>query len=262
MFFVVKRSKLILAVILIAVFVLAAVLIYGGITLSSDAFAAKKLLPIYGVEREDGLVALTFDAAWGSDKTRKILDILDAYNVRATFFLTGFWVDDNEDLVAEIAARGHLVANHSENHLHMNGLSDADKISEIESVEQKIEKILGEKPLYFRAPFGEYDDSLIKILGQKGVQCIQWTVDSLDWKGLSGGKIAERILSKAKSGDVILCHNNSDGILDALPLILLGLQNKGLKPVPIDRLVYRTDYEIDGNGLQKSIGPKETGVNV
>ena len=262
MFFVVKRSKLILAVILIAVLVLAAVLIYGGVTLSANAFAAKKLLPVYGVEREDGRVALTFDAAWGSDKTKRILDLLDEYGVQATFFLTGFWVDDNEDLVAEIASRGHLVANHSENHLHMNALSDAEKRSEIESVEKKIEKILGEKPLYFRAPFGEYDDSLLKLLGEKGVQCIQWSVDSLDWKGLTGGQIADRILSKAKSGDVILCHNNSDGILDALPLILLGLRNKGLTPVPIDRLVYRTDYEIDGNGRQKSIGPKETGVTV
>ena len=256
MFIVVKRSKLIVAIVLIAVFVLAAVLTFGGIALSEQASARKKLLPVYGVDRADGLVSLTFDAAWGSDKTQKILDLLDRYDAKATFFLTGFWVDDNENLVAEIAARGHTIGNHSENHPHMNGLSLQKKREEVESVEKKIEKITGEKPSFFRAPFGEYDDDLIAMLAEKKVFCIQWTVDSLDWKGLSGGKIAERVLHRVHSGDVILCHNNSDGILDALPLILMGLKNKGLKTVPIDRLVYSEDYEIDHNGVQKRIGRK------
>ncbi|MBR1748128.1 MAG: polysaccharide deacetylase family protein [Clostridia bacterium] len=254
MFIVVKRSKIILAVILIAVLVLAGVLTYGGVTLSEKALAAKRLLPVYGVDRSDGAVALSFDAAWGSDKTEKILDILDAYHAKATFFLTGFWVDDNEDLVKEIASRGHTVANHSENHKHMNALSGTEKRSEIESVEEKIEAILGERPKFFRAPFGEYDDSLITLLGALKMQCVQWTVDSLDWKGLSGREIAERILSKVKSGSIVLCHNNSDHILEALPLVLLGLKNKGLRTVTMDEMIDSTDFSIDNNGILKSVG--------
>ena len=252
MFIVVKRSKIILAVIMIAVLVLAAVLTYGGITLSEKASASKKLLPIYGVDRTDGAVSLTFDAAWGSDKTEKILDTLDEYQVKATFFLTGFWVDDNAELVKEIVSRGHAVGNHSENHTHMNALKAEEKRAEIESVEEKIAKIIGEKPLFFRAPYGEYDNGLISTLDQKGVQCIQWTVDSLDWKGLSGGQIADRILSKVKSGDIVLCHNNSDHILEALPLILLGLKNKGLRAVSMEEMTYVENYYIDNNGIQKT----------
>lgn len=250
MFVVVKRSKIVLAVILIAVLVLAAVLTYGGLTLAEPANAKDKRLPVYGVARTDNRVGLTFDAAWGSDKTAKILDLLDQYNARATFFLTGFWVEDNEELTREIALRGHVVGNHSENHPHMNALSSTEKLLEIEEVERRIESITGEKPRYFRAPFGEYDDSLIDLLDKKGVRCVQWTVDSLDWKGLSGGQIAERILSKVKSGDIILCHNNSDHILDALPMVLLGLQNKGLRSVGMDELIYEKDYRIDHSGIQ------------
>ena len=260
MFIVVKRSKLILAVILIAVLVLVAVLTYGGIALTDAASARKKLLPIYGVERGDGAVALTFDAAWGSDKTEKILDLLDEYGAKATFFLTGFWVDDNEDLVKEIASRGHTVANHSENHPHMNGLSVEEKRAEITSVGERIERLTGEKPTFFRAPFGEYDDSLLTLTDRLGVTCIQWTVDSLDWKGLSGGQIADRVLSKVKSGDIVLCHNNSDHVLEALPLLLLGIRNKGLHTATMEELVYFEDYYIDNNGIQKTSDKKDTGV--
>lgn len=251
MFIVVKKSRIIAAVLLVAVLVTGVVLAVEGTKLS-QAVAKEKLLPIYGVDTDSGKVGLSFDAAWGSDKTLEILDTLDTYEVKATFFLVGFWVDKYPELVKEIHDRGHLVANHSTNHPHFNTLSESEMALEVDTTAKKITDITGAEVKYFRAPYGEYNNTLLKMLGVREIKCIQWTEDSLDWKGLSGKEIAERILKSVKSGSIILCHNNSDHILDALPLVLLGLKNKGLTSVRMDELVIGSDYYIDNNGIQHS----------
>ena len=125
MFLVVRKKKVIAAIVLIAILITGAALALHG-TLTAQA--GNKLLPIYGVENEEGKVGLSFDAAWGADKTEQILDLLDEYGMKATFFLVGFWVDKYPDLVKEIYDRGHLVANHSTNHPHFNELSESDML--------------------------------------------------------------------------------------------------------------------------------------
>lgn len=212
--------------------------------------AANKKLPIYAVATEEQKVALTFDAAWGADKTRQIMDELEKFGVKGTFFLVGFWVDKYPELVKEIHERGHLIGNHSTNHLHMSKISQPEMEQEINLTSEKIEAIIGEKPAYFRAPFGEYDNKMIEFSQQSGFQVIQWDVDTLDWKGISGGQIADRVNKRVKAGSIILCHNNSDHIVEALPIILTGLKNKGLTAVRLDELVMKDGYHIDNNGLQ------------
>lgn len=251
MFFVVKKSRVIIAIILVAVLVVGVVMAFEGSKLKT-ASAKQKLLPIYGVDTDSGQVGLSFDAAWGSDKTMQILELLDKFEVKATFFLVGFWVDKYPELVKEIHNRGHLVANHSTNHPHFNSLGVKEMELEVETTAKKITDITGAEVKFFRAPFGEYNDTLIKLLEERSIKCIQWTEDSLDWKGLSGKEITERILKTVKSGSIILCHNNSDHITDALPTLLMGLKNKGLKSVRMDELVYESDYYIDTNGIQHS----------
>ena len=91
---------------------------------------------------------------------------------------------------------------------------------------------------------------MIEATENRGVQCIQWSIDSLDWKGISGGEIAERVVNNVEPGDIVLFHNNSDHILDALPLILLAIKNKGLKAVRMDQLVYKDNYAINAQGKQ------------
>ncbi|MBR3684899.1 MAG: polysaccharide deacetylase family protein [Clostridia bacterium] len=123
-------------------------------------------------------------------------------------------------------------------------------VTEIDTTSNKIKEIVGTSPLYFRAPFGEYDNGLINALNERQTQCIQWSIDSLDWKGLTGKEIADRVSSKIKSGDIVLFHNNSEHILDALPLIMLTLKNKGLSAVRVDELVYKDNFVINGEGKQ------------
>ena len=255
MFVVLKKRRVIIVIILIAIIACAGVLTWYGVKTTEAVNAAggdTRKIPVYNVETEEKIVALSFDAAWGGDKTLKILDILGEYGVKATFFLVGFWIDAYPELVKEISARGHLIGNHSANHPHFNKLTKAEMEKEISEVTEKVKELTGQTVTYFRAPFGEYNNTLMTVLEEKKMTGVQWDVDSLDWKGLSGGQIADRILPKVKNGSIVLCHNNSDHILDALPIVLLGLKNKGLQCVRMDELVLTENYYVDNNGTQHS----------
>ena len=199
---------------------------------------------------EEKLVALTFDAAWGADKTLRILEILEKYNVKATFFLVGFWLDKYPEETKAIAESGCEIGNHSNNHLQMSKISKEKITEELEYVNVKVKELTGKIPSYFRPPFGDYDNELIETAEEMGLQTIQWSVDSLDWKGLSATEITSRVVKNVKNGSIVLFHNNSENILDALPLVLANLINRGYKPVAMSELVYKENYYIDNSGIQ------------
>ncbi len=209
-------------------------------------------IPVYGVDTGDGekVIALTFDAAWGADKTQGILDIMAKFEAKGTFFLVGFWLDKYADETKAIADAGFEIGNHSRNHLNMPKLSDGEIRAEIEYVNEKVEELTGKRPTYFRAPFGDYNDRLVSAVEGLGMVEVQWSIDSLDWKGLSAKQIYERVVPKAKSGDIVLFHNNSDHVLDALPMVLTGLKAQGFKFVTMSELVLTEGYSVDNNGIQ------------
>ena len=212
---------------------------------------AARQVPIYSVDTSEKKVALTFDAAWGSDKTSKIINALSAENVKGTFFLVGFWIEQNEDKVKEIDAAGFDIGTHSNTHPKMSTLSVEQMTEELTTSMDMLTKITGKPVKYFRAPYGDYNDAVINTATSLGLQTIQWDVDSLDWKGLSAEEILSRIKASVKNGSIILCHNNSDHILEALPLIISYLKSEGYQIVKISDLVYSKDYVVDNNGLQK-----------
>lgn len=249
MILVMKKRTLIAAILILAILLAAfAGMVAAGVF--EDAAAKNRLVPVYSVSTEEKKVALTFDAAWGADQTRLIMDTVEQYGFKCTFFLTGFWAEENRELVKEIYDRGHLIGNHSASHKHLNELDKDSLASEIDSVNALINEITGETPRYFRAPYGEYDNTLIETLSSKNMQCIQWSVDSLDWKGISSSEIAERVVNGLEPGAIVLSHNAGEHIVDALPLILLSIQNKGMSAVRLDELVYPDDYTIDSRGVQ------------
>lgn len=215
----------------------------------SPVAANSRLLPIYRVDTER-TVSLTFDAAWGADKTLDILNILDDYKIKVTFFLVSFWMDAYPDLVCEISRRGHEIGTHSATHPDMTKISTEEIYKELQQSCAIITQLTGQTVQVFRAPFGAYNNNLISIAKELSLTTIQWDVDSLDWKGLSAQEIAERT-QKAKGGSIILCHNNSDNIVEALPLIIEGLKVKGLQIVPVSMQLYTSDYYIDSQGTQK-----------
>lgn len=218
-----------------------------------------KALPIYsvnlkGTELDDGkmYVSLSFDAAWGCSETLKILDILDKYNIKTTFFMTGGWVDEYPDMVKEIYKRGHDLGNHSENHKQMSKLSQASQISEIKNVADKIEDLTGYKSFLFRPPFGDYNNSLIETLYSLNCYPIQWSVDSLDWKDYGEKNIINTILSNKnlKSGAIILMHNGGKYTASALDSLIANLLDKGFTIIPISKLIIHDNFHMDSNGSQ------------
>ena len=211
---------------------------------------ASRRVPVYQVDTDEKKVALTFDAAWGADKTSKIVEILKQNEVGGTFFLVGFWSEKYADKIREIDAAGITIGTHSNTHPKMSTLSSSQIISELEISSKYIEDITGKKVKYFRPPYGDYNDTLIHTADSLGLQTIQWTVDTLDWKGLSASEILERVKKDVTSGAIILMHNNSDHIVEALPLIINYLKSEGYKMVNMEDLVYSDDYTINNNGLQ------------
>lgn len=250
MFLVVKRKSLIMGFALVLAFAISLLCVgVGNAQVVFFGTSARKV-PVYSVETEEKVVALTFDAAWGADKTKGIIEIMNSYGAKGTFFLVGFWIDKYPEETKFIAESGFDIGNHSETHPHMTKLNKDDISAEICSVNDKLQKITGKSPIYFRAPFGDYNNLLLSTLEEKGMVGVQWSIDSLDWKGLSGGQISERVLPRVKNGDIILFHNNSDHVLDALPIVLEGLKNKGFKLVTLSELVATQNYKIDANGVQ------------
>ena len=213
----------------------------------------ERKVPVYQVETSEKKVALTFDAAWGSDKTSKIISICKENNIEVTFFLVGFWVDANPDKVKEIYDAGFDIGTHSETHPQMSKLTQNQIEAELTSSSNKISAITGQKVRFFRPPYGDYNNLLLETANSLGLITIQWDVDTLDWKGLSAGQILNRVNSSVKSGSIILCHNNSDHITEALPELISSLKSKGYSFVKLSNLVYTDNYTIDNNGVQHKI---------
>ena len=209
-------------------------------------------LPIYCVETDEKKVAISFDAAWGDQYTENILNTLDQYNVKSTFFLVGFWVDKYPDMVKKIKERGHDVGNHSSTHPHMSKLSEEQISQELNNTGNKIKDITGEIPFLFRPPFGDYNNRLIETATKNGYYTIQWDVDSLDWKELGTQPVVDRVTRNVKKGSVVLFHNNAKYVSEYLPLVIERLQKDGYKIVPISELIIRENYIIDHTGMQKN----------
>lgn len=207
-------------------------------------------VPIYNVDTTQKQVAISFDAAWGADKTKDIIEILKEYNCTATFFLVGFWVEDYPQEAKAIADAGLEIGTHSNTHPDMVKLDRATMKSELETSMKKIKDATGKDVNLFRAPFGSYNNALLETAESLNLKTIQWDVDSLDWKGLSASEITSRVISRVKNGSIILMHNNSDHVLDGLRLILNRLTVAGYKVTSVGELVYGEDYTIDRNGVQ------------
>lgn len=211
---------------------------------------APRLVPIYSVDTNEKKVAITFDSAWGADKTLKIIDILKEYDVKATFFLVGFWVEKYPDMVKALYDAGIEIGTHSNTHADFANLNESQMELELTTSMDLIENVTNTRPTLFRAPYGSYNNTVINTATNLGLKTIQWDVDTLDWKGLSGMEICNRVLNNVKEGSIILCHNNSDHILEALPLVLERLKLKGYTVTSVGDLIYQEDYVVDNLGVQ------------
>lgn len=250
-FLVVKRSTIIIVLSLAVLLALSATAVYytGAAAIYNNV--SPKRVPIYSVETDEKAVALTFDAAWGADKTEGLLNVVEEKEARATFFLVSFWADKYRDVLKKLAASDKIeIGTHSATHPYMSKLSKAQIELELTTSKELIESIVGRKIDLFRPPYGDYSDSLLNVCDDLGLYAIQWDVDSLDWKGLSKEQIVSRVVGNAKNGSIILMHNDGEHTLEALPSIIDGLRAKGFTFKTVGELIYRNNYTIDHTGRQ------------
>lgn len=189
-------------------------------------------------------IALTFDAGWLYENTEALLNLLDEYNVKATFFVRGLWVKEHPDLAIEIVNRWHALENHSLTHGHMSTMTDAEVENEIRGTTDMIRETTGYLPQLFRPPYGEYDKRILRILIEEGYPyTILWTVDSYDWaEELNGVKITKdylvnRVLNKASDNGIILMHVGGYETIHALPEIITGLRSEGYELVKVNDML-------------------------
>ena len=227
----------------------------GALPDTVSVVSGKRELPIYCVNRDDNKISISFDAAWGGDKTLGILDLLDEYNIKTTFFLVDIWTQKYPELVKEIVARGHEIGNHSTSHPQMSKLNETQIAKELNTQADNVLAIAGVRPVLFRPPYGDYNNRVIITARAQGCVPIQWSVDSLDWKNRGAQEIINRA-TKVKSGDIVLFHNDSQYILDALPAVLKYYAENGYSVVPISEILLTGETTIDIQGRQQPVSTK------
>jgi polysaccharide deacetylase family sporulation protein PdaB len=210
----------------------------------------KRKLPIYCVDTNEKKVALTFDAGWAEDNTDEILEILNKYDVKATFFPVGVWVDKNQEKLKKMFESGNEIGNHTNMHPNMKNISKASLIKEIEVEDSKIINITGQNTKLFRCPSGEYSNEIIETAEGLGKKCIQWDVDSIDWKNQGEEIEYNRVIKKIKPGSIVLFHNEAKYTPKNLQKIIVKLKDEGYEFVTVSKLIYTEDYRIDSDGKQ------------
>ncbi len=186
-------------------------------------------------------IALTFDAGWEYETTIPLLNMLDRYQIKATFFLRANWIKDNPDLAKEIKNRGHSIQNHSLTHPHMTEISREAIEKEFQDSTTIFKNTLGITPTLFRPPFGEYSDLVLDVAGKAGYPyTIMWSIDTIDWADTIRGEtvdtnfIVNKVLNNATNQDIVLMHIAYQKTVDALPKIIETLKDRGytFKTVP------------------------------
>lgn len=229
-----------------------ALALFSAIPRAITTAATQRDLPIYCVQKDSKVCSLTFDAAWGNEDTQQLIDILGKYNVKATFFVVGEWVDKFPESVKALHDAGHEIMNHSDDHAYFTKLSAEQIKAQLDSCNSKIEAITGVRPDLFRPPYGDYNDSVVSTVRNCGMYTIQWNIDSLDWKDPAPADITSRVLKRIEPGSIILFHNAAKNTPAALPSVIEGLIQQGYTIVPVSQLIYRDNFTMDHTGRQIS----------
>jgi polysaccharide deacetylase family sporulation protein PdaB len=199
-----------------------------------------KEMPIFYVKKNVGEVSLTFDISWGEKTLPLVLQILEEKQVPATFFVSGPWGIRHVRALQDIFKRGHEIASHGDRHINLSQHPKKVVEDNILKAHQDLLSVVEKVAPYFRPPNGDYDDLVIKTARELGFETLIWSVDSLDWKNPGTAYMVKRVLSRVFPGAIILFHasDSSQQIHLALPEIIEGLREKGLKPVLLSQLFH------------------------
>lgn len=196
-------------------------------------------------------VAITFDDGPHPQNTPRLLDILRARNVKATFYVIGRSVDLHPGVVRRTVAEGHEIGNHSHTHRLMTKLSDSEVRGEMQRCEDAIGKAAGVRPRTMRPPYGGLHQRQRELVhAEFGYPTILWNVDPLDWKRPGPSVVAQRMLAGASPGGILLAHDLHSQTVDAMPATLDGLLRRGYKFVTVSQLI-----AMGGNATTAQVSP-------
>lgn len=214
---------------------------HTGYLVKEGAYASSTVITKGLVNASTKQIALTFDAGWEFETTLPLLNMLDQQGVKATFFLRALWVKDHPDLAKEILRRGHSIQNHSLTHPHMREMTEAEIRKDFTDSTAIFKNVLGITPVLFRPPFGEYNDTVLKVAGEQGYKyTVMWSIDTIDWATTYNGVnidakyITDKVLDRATDKDIVLMHIAYMKTVDALPRMIQTLKDRGytFKTVP------------------------------
>jgi peptidoglycan/xylan/chitin deacetylase (PgdA/CDA1 family) len=183
-------------------------------------------------------IAMTFDDGPSTTITPKLLDILAAHHIKATFFVIGENVAEHSEIVARAAREGHEIGNHSWSHPNFAKMSDAGVRSQLQRTDDAIKSATGARPTLLRPPYGSITARQKRwIHDEFGYQIILWDVDPYDWKRPGPSVVCNRILKETRPGSIVLSHDIHPGTIEAMPSTFDQLQARGFKFVTVSELI-------------------------
>lgn len=192
--------------------------------------------PVYSVPVQERLISFGVNVDWGDEHLPGMLAVLAERDVRVTFFPTGRWARRRPDLIQTMAAAGHELGNHGDQHDHPASLSDGQLAELIRRASAVLEEIAGVKTQLFAPPYGEVDARIARVAAETGHWTIMWTVDTVDWRRPPPETIVQRVLGRVQPGAIVLMHP-TEPTLAALPTILDRLLADGWRIVPVGELL-------------------------
>lgn len=183
-------------------------------------------------------IAMTFDDGPSQKLTPRLLDILAAHSIKATFFVIGQNVVDHPELVQRAAREGHEIGNHTWSHPNLGRMSDEGARRELQKTDDAIKSAAGVRPTLMRPPYGSITAHEKKwIHDEFGYQIILWDVDPYDWKRPGPTAVCNRIVKQTRPGSIVLSHDIHPGTIEAMPATLAQLEAKGFKFVTVSQLI-------------------------
>ena len=207
-------------------------LVFFSIDKTAFSANADPAVPYYCGDVKSNCISLMFNVYWGTEFIEPILEVLNKYEVKATFFVGGSWVEKNYEVLKKIYENGHEIGNHGYLHKDHKTLSKTRNREEILLTDKLIFEYLGKNTKLFAPPSGSFGNDTLTICKELGFAVIMWSKDTIDWRDKDSGLVYSRATKNAKGGDLVLMHPTRH-TLKALPDILEYYRANGLKEVTV-----------------------------
>ncbi|NLJ56441.1 MAG: polysaccharide deacetylase family protein [Firmicutes bacterium] len=183
--------------------------------------------PVFQAEGTDMSVFFTFNVLWGESQLEALLQLLDEYEIKAVFFISGQWLKKYPQTAKKIVDRGHWIGNHTYTHSKLPFMGEEAVAGEINRFNSLCRETLFAKPVFFRPPYGEYNAKIVRIASENSCYTLLWSINALTLSNLEMELVISHIEERIHAGAVILFHSTTPAVLETLPPIIEFLRWKG-----------------------------------